>query len=45
MTQEVYRTTNTNTERGRAASKLVTQDHWDRHGSISYLWLPISNHP
>jgi len=21
----------------------VTQGHWSRHGSISYLWLPISD--
>jgi len=21
----------------------VTQGHWNRHGSIGYLWLPVSN--
>jgi len=21
----------------------VTQDHWNWHGSIGYLWLPISD--
>jgi len=27
----------------RAPLFKITQGHWNRHGSIGYLWLPISD--
>jgi len=27
----------------RAPTFKVTRGHWNRHGSIGYLWLPVSD--